>query len=104
MATESFVNTIAGGAAASKNGCCSSPARALRRQISPANGRALEMLGHAIEYLTDEYALRAIQTGTLEAGAPRLEAIQMLMALNRQIYYACPVKESSFRRIARWLL
>ena len=68
------------------------------------NGRALEMLGHAIEYLTDEYALSAFQVGTLETGDPRIEAIQMLMALNRQIYYACPEIEPAFRRMARWML
>ena len=79
-------------------------APAARRRISPADGRALELLGHAIEYLADEYALSAAQTGTLDAAAPGIEAIQMLMALNRQIYYACPEIESVTRRIARWML
>jgi uncharacterized pyridoxamine 5'-phosphate oxidase family protein len=67
------------------------------------DGRALEILGHAIEYLADEYALSAAQMGTLSSADPQVEAIQMLMALNRQVYYACPEIEPLFRRIARRL-
>jgi hypothetical protein len=68
------------------------------------DGRALEILGHGIEYLADEYALSTAQMGTLSSGDPRVEAIQMLMALNRQVYYACPEIEPLLRRIARKLL
>ncbi|HEV2272913.1 MAG TPA: hypothetical protein VGR96_02035 [Acidobacteriaceae bacterium] len=73
------------------------------RRISPANGRALEILGHAIEYLTDEYALNVFEVGILDSVDPRIEAIQTLMALNRQVYYACPEIEPALRRIARRL-
>ena len=76
--------------------------RVIRRKISPTDGRALEILGHAIEYLTDEYALSAAQAGTLDTGDPRVEAVQTLMTLNRQVYYACPEIEPLLRRIARW--
>ena len=58
-----------------------------RRCISPQAGRALEILGHAIEYLTDEYVLEG---GLFSAHDPRLEAIQLLMARNREVYFACP--------------
>lgn len=60
----------------------------VRRRISLEAGRALEILGHAIEYLTDEHVHRG---GSLSAQDPELEAVQMLMALNRQIYFECPV-------------
>lgn len=59
-----------------------------RRRISPEAGMALEKLGHAIEYLTDEFMN--------EEGAPpfrrdgRLQAIELLMTLNRRIYFNCP--------------
>lgn len=64
------------------------PARSNRRRsIDPASGRALEILGHAIEYLTDELG----QSGEpVLAESPRVEAIQLLMTLNRQIYLQCP--------------
>jgi hypothetical protein len=58
-----------------------------RRRISPRAGRALEILGHAIEYLTDEYIHAG---GPFSARDPQLEAVQMLMAVNREIYLACP--------------
>jgi hypothetical protein len=58
-----------------------------RRRISPQAGHALEILGHAIEYLTDEF----IHDGQLFSPShEQLEAIQLLMALNRQIYFECP--------------
>jgi len=58
-----------------------------RRRITPQAGRALEILGHAIEYLTDEFVHEG---GTLSAENDRLKAVQLLMALNRQIYFECP--------------
>jgi len=65
-----------------------STAVARRRRINPQSGRALELLGHAIEYLSDEFALAG---DTLSAQDGRVQAIQLLMALNREIYLACPV-------------
>jgi hypothetical protein len=61
--------------------------RSGRRRITPQAGRALEILGHAIEYLTDEFVQ---QDGMVSSKNERLEAVQMLMALNRQVYYECP--------------
>ena len=58
-----------------------------RRRIDPQSGHALEILGHAIEYLTDEFVH---QGGALSGKNPQLEAVQLLMALNRQVYFACP--------------
>lgn len=58
-----------------------------RRSISPKSGRALELLSHAIEYLTDEYVQHAEALSTEDA---ELQAIQLLMELNRQVYFECP--------------
>jgi hypothetical protein len=63
----------------------------------------LEILGHAIEYLADEYAFSSAQMGVLDSGDPRIEAIQLLMSLNRQVYYSCPEEEPLPRRFAEWL-
>lgn len=63
-----------------------SPGR--RRRITPQAGRALEILGHAIEYLTDEF----VHEGKpLSADNRQIMAVQLLMAVNRQIYCECPV-------------
>ncbi|MGA9063312.1 MAG: hypothetical protein WB341_16830 [Terracidiphilus sp.] len=61
---------------------------ARRRRISPEAGRALEILGHAIEYLSDEFVHTG---GSLSAQNAQVEAVQLLMAINRQIYFACPL-------------
>jgi hypothetical protein len=58
-----------------------------RRRISPQAGHALVALGHAIEYLTDEFVHEG---GSFSANNERLVAIQLLMALNRQVYFECP--------------
>ena len=67
-----------------------------RRAISPEAGRALEILAHAIEYLTDEYAHQAT---ALSHDHPRVQAIQLLMSVNRQIYFDCPLVPSMADRM-----
>ena len=62
--------------------------RTRRRRISPQAGHALEILGHAIEYLSDEFAHAG---GSLTAHNGQVEAVQLLMEINRQIYFTCPV-------------
>jgi hypothetical protein len=57
------------------------------RRITPKAGHALEILGHAIEYLTDEFVY---EDYALFARSAQLQAVQMLMALNRQVYFECP--------------
>ncbi len=61
--------------------------RSRRRHITPQAGRALEILGHALEYLTDEFAYRG---GSFSEHNAQLQAVQLLMALNRQVYFECP--------------
>ena len=58
-----------------------------RRRISPEAGHALETLGHAIEYLTDEFIYAG---GSVSAHDAQVEAVQLLMSLNREIYFGCP--------------
>jgi len=66
-----------------------------RRRIGPEAGHALEILGHAIEYLTDEFIHQAVSGAASEGGSfsadnSQLQAVQLLMALNRQVYFECP--------------
>jgi hypothetical protein len=65
--------------------------RARRRRISREAGHALETLGHAIEYLSDEFIHSG---GALTAHDGQVEAVQLLMGINRQIYFECPVVPS----------
>jgi hypothetical protein len=77
-----------------------SPAVAVRRRITPEAGHALEILGHAIEYLSDELA---IDRTPLASNRGRVEAIELLMALNRRIYYECPEIPTLAQRLTSWL-
>ncbi len=71
-----------------------------RRQISPEAGHALEILGHAIEYLSDEFVHHG---GEMTQHNPEVEAIQLLMALNRQVYFSCPEAPSWSDRFRAFL-
>jgi hypothetical protein len=62
-------------------------ARKQRRHINARAGKALEKLSHAIEYLTDEF----VQSGaSFSPNNSQLEAVQLLMSLNRRVYFECP--------------
>ena len=87
------------GAAQSAQG----PRRVVHRQLSREGGRALEILGHAIEYLADEYAQEIATTGHLGWANPRIEAIQVLKALNRTVYFEGTEMLPVFSRMRRWL-
>lgn len=69
----------------------------IRRHITPQAGHALEKLGHAIEYLSDEFVAAP------EDSTGRMEAIMLLMSVNRGIYADCPEIPSLGQRLLAWL-
>jgi hypothetical protein len=77
--------------------------RSARRRTTPEAGFALEVLGHAIEYLADEYVHEAGLLPSIHSGDPRVKAIQMLMAANREVYFACPLVPSLYQRLINHL-
>jgi hypothetical protein len=85
------------------SGSSAQPRPFVRRRLSPEGGRALEILGHAIEYLADEYANDLADKGPLGNADPRVAAIQILKGLNRAIYYSGTQVEPAFGRMKRWL-
>jgi hypothetical protein len=72
--------------------------------MSPEQGRAVEMLGHAIDYLCDEFALECLRARVHEIVGmhPQIEAIQMLKERNRQIYLSCPEVPTLRERSQEW--
>jgi len=68
----------------------------VRRRITPETGRALEKLAHALEYLADEFICNGCEV-VRDYG--RIEAIQMLASLNRQLYFACEVEPTLAERM-----
>ena len=78
------------------------PSRRARR-IAPEQGRAIEKLAHAIEYLTDELTLQCM-TARSESFQPQptLAAIELLKRCNREIYLACPPIPTFTERMRHW--
>ncbi len=73
--------------------------RAVRRRGNLEQGRALETLGHAVEYLTDSQLFL-----TDEAGARHSqEAVQILMRCSRAVFMECPEVVPVRRRLSRWV-
>jgi len=71
-----------------------------RRSISAEAGHALEKLGHAIDYLTDEYVHEG---GTFSRHDAKLQAVELLMAINREVYFACPEVPTLGERWRAWM-
>ena len=76
-----------------------------RRIVSRDAGRAIEMLGHAIEYLADEFALECMsRQENIAAGMhPRVVAIEILKKCNRVVYLSCPEAPTLAERVRGWL-
>ncbi len=74
---------------------CLGKTTVIRRRPSPRQGMALEILGHAIEYLMDSYVLMDSSDG----GPCDAEAAHILMDLNRRIFLECPEVVPFYRRM-----
>jgi hypothetical protein len=80
------------------------PPPRVRRRLTPEAGRGLEILGHAIEYLEDEYPADSVALGVLPDTDAQLEAIDLLKALNREIYFSAAEVQPPFHRVRQWFL
>ena len=76
------------------------PAPAPRRRASPSQGRALEALGHAVEYLVDSRLFTLDES----AAASDAAAAQLLMRASRAVFAECPEVISLQRRLRLWLV
>src|SRR5271156_3574114 len=70
-----------------------------RRRSSPQQGRALEILGHAVEYLVDS-RMFMVDRPTTRADA---EATQILMLLSREVFFECAAVVPPARRLKLWI-
>lgn len=69
----------------------------VRRQPAPLQGRALSVLGHAIEYLIDS------RIG--EGGTDRNdnEAVRVMMACSRAVFEECALRKPMTVRVGEWI-
>lgn len=72
----------------------------VRRRPDPYQGRALEKLGHAIEYLVDS-RMSARDSQTTRADA---EAVDILMGLSRCVFSECEEIVPASQRFKAWMM
>ena len=72
--------------------------RYIRRRGSAAQGRALERLGHAVEYLVDSGMFLRDERNRRDEDA----AIQILMRLSRAVFAECPEIVPVGQRLGNW--
>jgi hypothetical protein len=70
----------------------------VRRQTTPSQGRALEALGHAIEYLVDSRMFAEWESPSDAV------AVRMLMACSRDVFAECAVIQPWHQRVQKALL
>jgi hypothetical protein len=71
--------------------------KAVRRRGNSEQGRALEILGHAVEYLVDSRLFLVDQT---QAKAEQ-DAVQILMRMSRAVFLECPEVVSLWDKMGR---
>ena len=71
----------------------------IRRRASYQQGRGLEILGHAVEYLIDSRMFLIDQPSTRADS----EAVQLLMLLSRQVFAECAPVPQPVRRLRHWI-
>ncbi len=64
---------------------CKERRRLIRRRANRVQGRSLELLGHAVEYLVDS-RMFMIEPSTAKS---EREAVQILMRLSRMVFSEC---------------
>jgi hypothetical protein len=78
--------------------------RGLRRTITREQGAAIEMISHAVDYLTDCYLHEGADDVVLDFSAPEMIAAQILISAQRQILHALPLTEPLTLRLWNALL
>jgi hypothetical protein len=85
-----------------RNGADSTSAREstiIRRRPSPYQGRALEKIGHAVEYLIDSRAALICEPVT----KADTEAVEILMRLSRIVFSECEEIVPVTQRLKAWM-
>ena len=73
--------------------------RTLRRILTREQGHALEMIGHAVEYLNDCYIYEGDDNELMIIGGSCSEAIQILVSARSQVLYSAPVRKPRVTRL-----
>lgn len=71
-----------------------SPANSrMRRKITREQGCALEVIGHAVDYLNDSYLYEGADDEIIDFSGPSMDAVRILISAQRQILSSLPLSE-----------
>lgn len=73
--------------------------RKMHRIISREQGRALETIGHAVDYLNDIHLSEGPEDELLNGVCPITEAVQILVSLHMQLLSSLPLVEPLSQRL-----
>lgn len=76
-----------------------SKTRNLRRSLTREQGRALEMIGHAVDYLNDCYLYEGDEDELINIGGSSTQAMEILIAARRRILQSVPVRGPRVHRL-----
>jgi hypothetical protein len=76
-----------------------SKARNLRRILTREQGRALETIGHAVDYLNDYYLYEGDEDELINIGGSSSQAMEILIAARGQILQSAPIREPRMHRL-----
>ncbi len=78
--------------------------RKLHRKMTREQGCALEMIGHAVDYLNDGYLQEGAEDEIIDFSGPSMEAIQILIFSQREVLRSLPLTEPLSLRLWNMLL
>lgn len=80
------------------------PNRRMIRGMTPEQGRAIETIGHAVDYLKDCYLTEGPDEEVLDFRGPEIDAVGILITAQRQILRSLPLTEPLTLRLWHVLL
>jgi hypothetical protein len=95
---------ISGGRSADSANLCVASYTHKRRVLSREQGRALETIGHAVDYLTDSYIHEGTDHGLINFRGPGMDAVHILVGAQRHIHTSLPFVEPFRLRLWQVLL
>ena len=78
--------------------------RSMHRSMTRQQGQALEVIGHAVDYLNDSYLSEGVGDEILDFSGPTMEAVQLLISAQRQLLRSLPLTEPLTLRLWNRLL
>ena len=76
----------------------------MRRKITREQGCALEVIGHAVDYLNDSYLYEGADDEIIDFSGPSMDAVRILISAQRQILSSLPLAEPLPQRFWNTLL